>query len=299
MQRDAFGRRMETDMDSVELARRMRLDIVEVAHSDHSTHVGGSLSVTDILAVMYADVMVHDPADPGMPERDRLVMSKGHSSTALYSCLAHAGYITREEALTQYADGSRISGHVSHKVPGIEVSTGALGHGLPIACGMAYAAKLDGRAHRVFCILGDGELQEGTTWEASLFAVHHGLSNLTVIVDSNRIQSDAPIDEVLGMRDVTALLAPFGYELREVDGHDHTALREALAPATGTAPVCVIAHTVKGKGVSFAEDTAAFHSAKLDDAHYEQAVRELGGTSDGSVHDGTGCDGTAREGGAR
>ncbi|MBQ6395666.1 MAG: transketolase [Atopobiaceae bacterium] len=268
-------------MDSRELARLMRLDIVEVAHSDHSTHVGGSLSVADILAVLYADVMAHDPEHPDALNRDRLVMSKGHSSTALYSCLAHSGYITRDEALSQYEDGTRISGHVSHKVPGIEVSTGALGHGLPIACGMAYAAKLDGRKHRVFCILGDGELQEGTSWEASMCAERHGLANLTVIVDNNTIQSDASIDEVLGMRDVAGLLSPFGYELREVDGHVHDALRNALRPAETGAPVCVVAHTVKGKGASFAEGRQAFHSAKLNDAQYAQAIRELEACDEG------------------
>lgn len=264
-------------MDSVELARLARLDCVEVAHSDHSTHVGGCLSVADILAVLYTDVLRHDPANPSWPERDRLVLGKGHSSTALYSCLGYLGYFPHEEVLTQYEDGSRISGHVSHKVPGIEVSTGALGHGLPIACGMALAAKMDGRDHRVVCILGDGEVQEGTTWEASLFAVHHELSNLTVIVDNNRIQSDGTLEGVLGMTDLPKLFEPFGYELREVDGHDHAALREALRPATGTAPVLVIAHTVKGKGLSFAEDNVAFHSTRLNDEQYERALEELGG----------------------
>lgn len=264
-------------MDSVELARLMRLDCVEVAHSDHSTHVGGCLSVADILAVLYTSVLRHDPQNPSWEGRDRVIMGKGHSSTALYSCLAYLGYFPHDEVLTQYEDGSRISGHVSHKVPGIEVSTGALGHGLPIACGMALAAKMDGKDHRVVCILGDGEVQEGTTWEAALFATHHGLSNLTVIVDNNRIQSDGTLEGVLGMTDVPALFAPFGFELREVDGHDHEALREALRPATGTAPLLVVAHTVKGKGLSFAENQVAFHSTRLNDAQYEQALVELGG----------------------
>lgn len=264
-------------MDSVELARLMRLDCVEVAHSDHSTHVGGCMSVSDILAVLYADVMRHDPENPSWDARDRLILGKGHSSTALYSCLAYQGYFPHDEVLTQYEDGSRISGHVSHKVPGIEVSTGSLGHGLPMACGMALAAKMDGKDHRVFCVLGDGEVQEGSTWEASLFAVQHELSNLTVVIDNNRLQSDGTLSDVLGMSDVPKLFAPFGYELREVDGHDHAALREALRPATGEAPVLVVAHTVKGKGLSFAENNVAFHSTRLTDEMFEQALVELGG----------------------
>jgi transketolase len=268
--------------NSKQMAARIRKYCVEIAHGPNAVHIGGSLSMTDILAVLFSDVLKHDPKNPKWEQRDRLIISKGHSCTAYYSALACAGYISEEELMTQYQNGSLISGHVSHHVNGVEISTGSLGHGLPIASGMALAAKNNGKDHRVYVIMGDGECEEGTTWEAALFAARYGLGNLTAIVDANTLQSADTTLNVLGLgRDnIARLFENAGWHVIKVDGHDHDELKKALSTSfNDNRPICVVALTTKGKGVSFMENNPMYHSNKLPDQLYEQALKELEGAS--------------------
>lgn len=261
-------------MNSQQLAYNIKRDCLDMAHS-RKIHIGGCLSMSDILAVLYSDILKYDVNQPMMDDRDRLIISKGHSSTALYSVLTQLGFITREEYMTQYENGSHISGHVSHKVPGIEVSTGSLGHGFSIACGMALAAKKDNKNHHIYVILGDGEAQEGTIWEASLFAIHNKLDNLTVIIDHNKVQSEKSVKDTLGIDNFAVYLKNFGFNLSEVDGHNHEELKKAFDTHVDGKPKCIVAHTVKGKGVSFMEYNPKYHTNSINDEQYNQAIKEL------------------------
>lgn len=262
-----------------ELANRLRVHIVQMTHRAKSSHVGGGLSMADILAVLYGDVLRLDPAKPGWLERDRLVLSKGHACAGLYAALAERGYFPLSDLETFYQDGSRLSGHATHVgVPGVECSTGSLGHGLSLACGMALGGRGSDSAYRVFAILSDGECDEGSVWEAALFAGHHGLDNLTVVVDYNRIQSLGTTDEVLRLDPLPAKWNSFGWHAVEVDGHDVDALQRTLRslPASPGKPTCVIAHTVKGKGVSFMENSLLWHYRTPQGEEYTRALSELG-----------------------
>ena len=264
--------------DTVELARRIRRHAVEMAHRGKSSHVGSVLSMADILAVLYGRVMKFDPVNPNWPERDRFVLSKGHAGAGVYAALAECGFFPIDKLLTHYQNGSELSGHVSHKgIPGVEFSTGSLGHGLPVAAGMAKAALLDRASHRIFVVLSDGECDEGSNWEAVLFAAHHKLGNLTVIVDYNKIQSLASVAETLGLEPFADKWRSFGWELLEVDGHDHKALVNALMlrATKEVRPLCVLAHTTKGKGVSFMEDSVLWHYRSPQGEEYLAACREL------------------------
>jgi transketolase len=264
--------------DTVELARRIRRHAVEMTHLGKSSHVGSILSMTDIIAVLYGKVMRVDPARPRWGDRDRFILSKGHAGAGIYAALAETGFFPVEKLRTHYQDGSDLSGHVSHKgIPGVEFSTGSLGHGLPVAAGMAKAGQLDGASHRVFVVLSDGECDEGSNWEAILFAAHHKLSNLVVIVDYNKIQSLAPVSETLALEPFADKWVSFGWEVRETDGHDHEALSLALAvrPCADTRPLCVLAHTTKGKGVSFMENSVLWHYRTPQGDEYAAACREL------------------------
>jgi transketolase len=231
--------------------------------------------------VLYSGILNVDPAEPESLDRDRFVLSKGHAGGGLYAALAESGFFPVEKLLTHYQDGSDLSGHVSHKLPGIEVSTGALGHGLSISAGMAYAGKLREAGHRVFCLLSDGECDEGSTWEAVLFAAHHGLSNFVAIVDYNRIQGIAPVSEVIELEPFADKWTAFGWGVQEVDGHDHEALHRALAavPFVVGKPSCLIAHTTKGKGVGFMENTVLWHYRIPRGAEFDAALAELEGQS--------------------
>jgi transketolase len=220
-----------------------------------------------------------DPRRPDWPGRDRFVLSKGHAGAVVYAALAERGFFPAGLLETYYRDGSVLSGHVSHKgVPGVEFSTGSLGHGLPVATGMAYAARLAGAAHRTVCLMSDGECDEGSNWEAILFAAHHRLSGLRVVVDYNKIQSLAPVEETIRLEPFRAKWESFGWEVREVDGHDHAALRDVLArDPSGEAPVCVLAHTVKGKGVPFMEHSVLWHYRTARDDEFARALEALEG----------------------
>lgn len=266
-------------MDATTLAHRIRLHGLEMTHISHGSHIASILSVAEIVATLYADVMKHRPNEPDWAMRDRLILSKGHAGAAIYAALAECGYFPVEELLTHYQDGSRLSGHVSHKgVPGVEFSTGSLGHGLPVATGMALAAKLDGTDRRVFVILGDGECDEGSNWEAALFAHHNKLDNLTVIIDSNKMQSLDYCENTLALSPFVDKWKSFGFDASECDGHDCAALAEALnAPPMCGQPRCVIANTIKGKGVSFMENDILWHYRYPHDDEYAAALAELEG----------------------
>jgi transketolase len=263
--------------DISELARRIRIHALRMTSVGGGSHIGAILSCADILAVLYGCVLNLNPENPKAADRDRFVLSKGHACAGVYAALAERGFFSIEKLDTHYQDGSNLCGHISHRVPGVEVSTGALGHGLPIACGMAYAAKMAGATHRVFALLGDGECDEGSVWEAALFAGHHGLDNLTVIVDYNRIQGIAPICDVLELAPFADKWTSFRWSVRETDGHNTEDLLSALsmAPFIPGRPSCVLAHTTKGKGVSFMENTVLWHYRIPKGAEFEAALREL------------------------
>lgn len=246
-------------------AARMRLEVVDMIAEAGSGHPGGSLSAADIVATLYFGVMRHDPADPHWSERDRFVLSKGHAAPVLYAALADAGYFDREHLHTLRKLGSMLQGHPdSKKTPGVEVSTGSLGQGLSIANGMALGLRLDANPARVYCLLGDGELEEGQVWEAAMFAAHHRLANLTAIVDHNGLQIDGPCTEVMCLGDVAAKFTAFGWTAIEADGHEVGDLLRAFAEADATrtstgGPVVIVCRTIKGKGVSFMEGQAGWH----------------------------------------
>ena len=263
-------------------AREMRVDIVKMIAEAGSGHPGGSLSCIDILTALYfGGVMAYDPADPKRADRDRFVLAKGHAAPALYATLAHAGFFPREELMTLRKLGSRLQGHPdSNLCPGVEVSTGSLGQGLSIAAGMAAGLRLDGSASRVFALLGDGECQEGQVWEAAMFAAHQKLGHLVAIIDNNELQIDGCIHDVCDPGDLGEKFAAFGWDVQRVCGHDIPALIELFgrikAEAADTArPVCVIARTVKGKGVSFMENQAGWHGKAPKAEELEIALAEL------------------------
>lgn len=264
--------------DTLELAKRIRRHAVEMTHLGKSSHVGSVLSMADLIAVLYGSVMRFDPADPRWDGRDRFILSKGHAGAGVYAALAESGFFSVERLRTHYQDGSIFSGHVSHKgVPGVEFSTGSLGHGLPVACGMAKAALTDHKKHRVFCVLSDGECDEGSNWEAALFAAHHQLHNLVVAIDYNHIQSLASVAATLALEPFAQKWRDFGWDVVELDGHDHGQLLAAFA-ARGegeTHPRCVIAHTTKGKGVSFMENSVLWHYRTPQGDEYARACAEL------------------------
>ncbi|MBI2820293.1 MAG: transketolase [Acidobacteria bacterium] len=271
----------QTSREAVpELARRIRAMVLRMMHRARTSHVGSSLSMADLLAVLYGEVLHFDGARPDWADRDRFVLSKGHASAGVYAALAETGFFTREWLLESFCrDGSPLAGHITHTgVPGVDASTGSLGHGLSIACGMALAGKRDGKSYRVFALLSDGECDEGSTWEAALFAPHHRLDNLVAIVDYNKIQSLGRVEEVLALDPLGAKWESFGWSVQEIDGHDFSQIGAALRsiPFTAGKPSCIVAHTVKGKGVSFMEDRLAWHYQVPSAQELQQALAELG-----------------------
>jgi transketolase len=239
-------------------------------------HVGGSLSILDVLITLYGAVLRVDPLDPKWAERDRFVMSKGHCSEALYATLAWAGFFPVAALDTFDAPGSELNGHPNRvKVPGVETNTGALGHGLPVAVGCALGARLLGRTSRVFVAVGDGELQEGSNWEAAMSAAHYRLDTLTVVVDRNRLQQGARTEDTNGLDPLPEKWSAFGWHVVEADGHDHLALRDALARPAAGRPTCIIANTVKGKGVSFMQDRVEWHHKIPSAEQVDVALVEL------------------------
>jgi len=241
-------------------------------------HIGGSFSVTDILVSLYFAILKTDPKNPGWPDRDRFIMSKGHGATALYSILAEKGFFPVEELMTFAKLGSRLQVHPDkRKVPGVEASTGALGQGLSIGAGMALAAKLDGRDYRTYVILGDGEIQEGQVWEAAMFASHYRLGNLTAILDYNNVQLMGYVSEIMGISPVKEKWIAFGWNVLEIDGHDHEQIINAVKEAKKIKekPTIIIASTLKGKGVAFMENKCEWHGKAPCKEEYDNAMKEI------------------------
>lgn len=244
-----------------------------------ASHIGSALSITDIVAVLYGGALRVDPAAPKHPDRDRFILSKGHACVAVYAALAETGFIDPALLQTYGTDGSALMAHISHKVPGAEFSTGALGHGLPFGTGKALAAKRLGKDWRTVVLTSDGEWGEGSNWEAALFAAHHGLDNLLCIIDYNKLQSLTTVDETLRLEPLHSKFEAFGWAVQEVDGHDHDALSSALDPASWPAakPAMLIAHTTKGKGVSFMENKVEWHYRNPTPELLAQALAEIDG----------------------
>lgn len=260
------------------LATAIRRHVLRMTHRGKASHVGSSLSMADLLAVLYGGALRVDPARPEWPDRDRFILSKGHACAGVYAVLAECGFFAPALLDSFYQDGSPLVGHITHGgVPGVEVSTGSLGHGLSLACGMALAAKRDRRPSRVFALLSDGECDEGSIWEAALFAPHHGLDNLVAIIDYNKIQSLGTVKEVLNLDPLAAKWEAFEWGTVEIDGHDIPQIDRALAavPLHPGRPTCIVAHTVKGKGVRMMEDRLLWHYRSPDAQELAQALAEL------------------------
>jgi transketolase len=260
-----------------EFAKLIRLKSLEMVHRAKSSHIGSALSIADIIAALYESVLSINPKDDGWPGRDRFILSKGHACVAVYAALAEKGFFPVEELETYAKNGSRLMAHISHHVPGVELSTGSLGHGIPVGVGKAMQAKLLGKNWRTFVLVGDGELNEGSNWEALMFASHHKLSNLTVIVDENNLQSLTTTDETIDMGDLQAKFEAFGANVSKVNGHDVAQLVEVLSKRGSNfdGPKVVIAKTVKGKGVDFMENSVAWHYQSPNDDQLIQARNQL------------------------
>lgn len=266
--------------DIENMANKLRLHVVKMTHAASSGHPGGSLSSAELVSALYFRIMNHDPANPAMGDRDRFVLSKGHVAPVLYAALAESGYFPVEDLMTLRKIGSPLQGHpVRGKVPGVEMSTGSLGQGLSMACGIALAGKMDGKDYRTFCLLGDGELQSGQNWEAAMFAHHYGLTNLIAFVDRNRLQIVGNTEEALGLDPLPEKWRAFGWNVIIVDGHNVRQILDAVDKASNSKrnPTVIIMNTVKGKGVSFMENNAGFHGKACTDEELAQAVAELEG----------------------
>ncbi|TQS73337.1 transketolase [Rhodobacteraceae bacterium] len=268
-------------MDSSELRRianRIRRRDLQAVFEAGAGHIGGEMSVTDLLTALYFHTMSVDPDAPLDPHRDRLVLSKGHTALALYITLAEKGFIAKDDISSFLKHNSALNGHPNRvKVPGVETNTGPLGHGLPIGVGMAKAAQLNGDTWRTFVITGDGEMQEGSNWEAIMAAAQFKLDNLTLIIDHNRLQQGARLADTNNVAPLAPKLAAFGWAVEEIDGHDMDQICRALSPETITQgqPKCIVAHTNKGQGISFMSDNVAWHHKVPSEEQYKQAMAEL------------------------
>ncbi len=261
-----------------DICKRVRRDIVEMIGAAKSGHPGGSLSAVELLVTLYFDVMRHDPANPKWADRDRCILSKGHAAPVLYSVMAEAGYTPKDQLNTLRKLGSIYQGHPDVRfIPALEASTGSLGQGLSLALGIGAAARLDGRPSRTYVVLGDGEIQEGQVWEAAMFGPFHKLDNVVAIVDYNGIQLDGFVKDIMDLKPLADKWRSFGWHTLEINGHDIPAIQQALAEAAATKgrPTAIVAHTVKGKGVSFMENNPKFHGVAPTPAEVELALKEL------------------------
>lgn len=264
-------------MDSKELARLVRISSLEMVYRANASHIGGALSMADILAVLYSGVLNVYPKNPEMDSRDRCLISKGHACVSFYAVLAHIGFYP-VKSLEEYGqEGSRFLCHTSHHIPGVEISAGSLGHGLPIGCGIAYSAKIQKKTFQTYVIVGDGEMDEGSNWEALLFAAHHKLDNLCLIIDYNKIQSFGNTNDVLRLESLKGKLEAFNWHVMDLDGHDHNALLSAFQEIKNTKgmPSVIIANTIKGKGVTYMENELLWHYRSPNDEQFKQAMEEL------------------------
>ena len=262
------------------ISKLMRKDIVTMLTESASGHPGGSLSIVDIMSVLFFEEMNISPSNPKDPNRDRFVLSKGHAAPALYSALARKGYFEVEELMTLRKTGSRLQGHPNmNDLPGIDMSTGSLGQGVSAAVGMALAGKLDKKDYRVYTILGDGELEEGQVWEAAMSAAHYNLDNLTAFIDNNGLQIDGDIKDVMNPGPIDKKFEAFGWNVLKINGHNYDEIRNAISEAKNTKgqPTVVVCDTVKGKGVSFMENNEGWHGNAPNKEQCEQALSEIGG----------------------
>jgi transketolase len=264
-------------MSNLQFAKNVRRLSLQMVARAKASHIGSALSIADIVAVLYSDVLRIDPHQPNMPDRDRFILSKGHACVAIYAALANRGFFPILDLETYGQDHSNLMNHISHKVRGVEFSAGALGHGLPFGVGKALAAKRLKADWRVFVLLSDGELDEGSNWEAMMFASHHQLDNLVAIIDYNKLQSLTSIANTLGLEPLVDKFIAFGWSVKEVDGHNHEQIKSVLQEPTWTTnkPSVVIAHTIKGKGVSFMENRVEWHYRSPSPEQLAQALSEL------------------------
>ena len=263
-----------------EKAKEVRKGIIEAVYSNKSGHPGGSLSIADIMTVLYFNQMNIDEKNPKWEDRDRLVLSKGHCSPALYSCLANRGFFDVEKLKTFRNINSNLQGHPDmNKVPGVDISSGSLGQGLSCANGMAIAGKMDNKNYRVYCILGDGEIEEGQVWEAAMASNKYKLDNLCVIVDNNNLQIDGTIEEVMSSYPIDEKFKSFGFQVINIDGHNIQEIIDAFDVAKNVKdkPTCIIAKTIKGKGVSYMENDVKWHGIAPNEEQYQLEMKELGG----------------------
>ncbi len=258
-------------------ATNIRIETLKMITRAKSSHIGSNFSAIDILTVLYNGVLRVDPKRPRAPNRDRFILSKGHACASLYAILADKGFFPKKLLETFYITGGILAGHVVDATPGVEISTGSLGHGLPVATGMALFAKRDRKKWRVFCLLSDGELNEGSNWEAILFAPHHRLDNLTVIIDYNKIQSLGDTNKTINLEPLAEKFKSFNWAVVEIDGHNFQAIQRALISLRKqkNKPTCIIAHTIKGKGVSFMENSLMWHYRSPNKEEFERALKEL------------------------
>ena len=264
-------------MESKELAKKIRLDAIKMVSHAHASHIGGILSCADIIAVLYADIADINPDNIENVNRDRIILSKGHNGVAIYAALGELGFFDRDWLATYGDNGSRFSCHISHKkVPGVEISTGSLGQGVGVACGMALAAKLKGCPYHVYAIVGDGECNEGSVWEMAMLAAQYGLSNFTVVVDRNGMQAMGKCSDIMDTEPLSEKWQAFGWKTVEVEnGHDHDSLREAFFAGHDGKPKVILAHTVKGKGVSFMENELLWHYSDPQGDDFVKAIEEI------------------------
>ena len=260
-----------------QLAKQIRIDCVRMTNSGRSGHVGSMLSMADMIAVLYEKILNVDPENPDMPDRDRFILSKGHAGAAVYSALAAKGFIPKEWLKRYYCDDGKLMGHISHKVPGVEFSTGSLGHGFPVATGMAIAARYAGSERKIICMSSDGDMNEGSTWEAIMFAAQEKLSNLTLVIDYNQVQALGHSEEVIDLRNLKSKLEEFGFAVREIDGHNLEEIYDAFTnlPIQKDKPSAIIAHTIKCKGIPALEDTVKSHYRFIPDEEIEQVIKAI------------------------
>jgi transketolase len=269
-------------METKELAKQIRIKVLQMVHKANASHIGGAYSMADILAVLYNEIINIDVLDYKNPERDRFFLSKGHSCAGLYAVLGLKNFFPIDELDTYAQDGSKFISHVSHHIPGVEASSGSLGHILPIACGVAYSAKINQQKFKIYCLLSDGELNEGSNWEPIMLAPQHKLSNLVLIIDYNKIQSLGAVKDIIDLEPLRAKFEAFRWNVHEVDGHDTPKLSELFKSINSNIseiPNVVIAHTIKGKGVDFMENKLLWHYRSPDKELFDAAYNQLTNSS--------------------
>jgi transketolase len=265
--------------DSLALAKNIRKSSLDMVYTAKASHIGGALSMADLLAVLYSKILKFNPSNPRWENRDRFLLSKGHACTGLYAVLAHQNFFPIDNLMLYGKDGSDFICHASHKIPGVEFSTGSLGHALPVGCGIALASKLKKNNFNTYVLISDGELDEGSNWESILFAPQHALDNLILIIDYNKIQSLGTIQQVLNLDPLSKKLEAFNWECFEIDGHNHIEIYETfLNLKMNNRPKAIIAHTIKGKGVDFMENTLLWHYKSPSEAEYKEALEQISRT---------------------